>query len=285
MTLRFRTLLLSAPAALAGVVLLSTSASAQDTAENRNELTVIVGAATVPSYGGSDENVIVPGAVIRGRVADFPFFTRGPSLYIDAIPNRSDQALDLEFGPVVNLRSDRHNNIKDPQVQRLGKLKRAVELGGWVGIGKTGVFTSAYDNLSFRVAYLNDVNDAHHSYIISPSLEYGTPLSETTFVGVSVSADYVGKGFGRTYYDVTPAGTAASGLRTYSAAGAKSGFSKVSGNLVAAQSLSGDLRKGWALFATGGYGRMLGRYADSPLVRDVGSRDQWMGALGIGYTF
>lgn len=274
-----------AAASAAALIMAAHSASAQDSAEDRNTLTVIVGAATVPSYAGSDDNVIVPGAVVRGRVAGVPFFSRGPQLYIDAIPNTDPQGIDLSFGPVAGVRSDRHSNIKDFQVRQLGKLDRAVEVGAWAGIGKTGVITSDYDNLSVRVAWLNDVNDAHHSYVITPSIEYGTPLSETTFLGISASADYVGKGFGRTYYDVTPAGTAASGLRTYGGAGAKAGFSKVGANVVLGQSLSGDLRKGWGVFTTWGYSRMLGRYADSPLVADVGRRDQWMAAAGIGYTF
>ena len=51
------------------------------------------------------------------------------------------------------------------------------------------------------------------------------------------------------------------------------------------ESLSGDLRKGWAVFALGGYGRLLGRYADSPLVKDTGSRNQWLGGLGVAYSF
>jgi outer membrane scaffolding protein for murein synthesis (MipA/OmpV family) len=42
---------------------------------------------------------------------------------------------------------------------------------------------------------------------------------------------------------------------------------------------------GWALFALAGYSRMLGDYADSPIVSSAGSKNQWAGAVGIGYTF
>src|SRR3546814_19655123 len=76
----------------------------------------------------------------------------------------------------------------------------------------TGVLTSAYDSLSLRVSYLHDVGNEHDSYIITPSIGYGTPLGTKTYAGVGVSADYVGKGYSQTYFGVTPAGAGASGL-------------------------------------------------------------------------
>lgn len=262
----------------------ATPAIAQE-AEDANQLTVGVGAGLLPSYSGSDDYNLTPGALVRGKLADFTFFSRGANLYVDAVRDDHGAGLDFELGPVVNLRSERHSRIKDPQVRALGKLDRAWEAGGWVGLAKSGVFTSAYDNLSARIVYLKDVGGAHKSYVISPAMEYGAPLSPTTYVGVSISADYVGKGFGHYYYDIDLAGSQASGLGVYAAAGDKAGFAKLNLGIVGAKSLSGDLRKGWAVFGLGGYGRMLGRYADSPLVKDAGDRNQWLGGLGLAYSF
>ena len=251
-----------------------------------NVLTVGIGAAVIPSYEGSDDYRVIPVPQLRGKVSDFAFWTRGPSLYFDVIPNRG-QDIDLQLGPVAGVRFDRSSrkNIKDAAVRALGERDKAVELGGFVGIGKTGVFTSAYDNLSVRVAVTKDVAGAHESFIVTPAIEYFTPLSTRSFVGLGVSADYVGKKYGRYYYDVDAAGALASGLPEYSRAGDGSGFKKVGVNLTGGLSLSGDIRKGWALFALGGYSRMLGDYADSPIVSIAGSRNQWIGAVGVGYTF
>lgn len=273
-----------AGALLASLATLPTAAFAQER-ENHSELTLGAGVATVPSYEGSDDGVLVPLAQARGKVSDFAFWTRGTSLYVDAIPNRDDSAIDFELGPVVNVNLNRTRRIKDPQVRALGKLDTAVEVGGFVGIGKTGVITSDYDNLSARVSWMKDVAGAHGSYIVTPTVEYMTPLSTKAFVGLGVSADYVGKGYGRYYYDIDAAGSTASGLPVYTGAGDKAGFKKVGVNLTGGYSLSGDLRRGWALFAVGGYSRILGDYADSPIVAIAGSRDQWIGAVGIGYTF
>ena len=265
---------------------LAAPAMAQDE-EQHSSLTIGVGGAIIPSYEGSDDYRIIPIAQARGKVHDFAFWTRGTALYVDAIPNTDGNGVDFELGPVVNIRLDRSSRkaIKDDAVRALGKRDVAVEVGGFVGIGKTGVITSAYDNLSARVAITKDVAGAHEGYVITPAIEYVTPLSTTTFVGLGVSADYVGKKYGRYYFDVTQAEALASGLPAYGRAGGGSGFRKVNLNLTAGKSLSGDLRHGWAVFAVGGYSRMLGKYADSPVVSIAGSKNQWIGAVGIGYTF
>jgi len=220
-------------------------------------------------------------------VHDFSFWTRGTTLYFDAIPDPIGTGVNVELGPVVNVRMDRtsRKGIKDDAVRALGKRDLAVEVGGFVGISKTGIITSDYDNLSARVAVTKDVAGAHGSTVITPTIEYFTPLSMTTFVGLSASADYVGKKYGRYYFDISPEESLASGLDVYDRAGRGSGFKRMSVNLTAGKSLSGDLRKGWAVFGLAGYARVLGKYGDSPIVADAGSRNQWVGAIGVGYTF
>ncbi|WP_300399577.1 MipA/OmpV family protein [uncultured Sphingobium sp.] len=262
------------------------TAQAQE-AEDHSNLTIGVGAAAVPSYEGSDDYRVIPIPQLRGKVHDFAFWTRGPALFVDVIPNRSDEGIDIQLGPVVGARFDRtsRKRIKDDAVAALGKLDTAIEVGGFVGIGKTGVITSAYDNISARVTITKDVAGAHDSMIVTPAIEYFTPLSIRSFVGLGVSADYVGKKYGRYYFDVTPEQAVASGLPAYDRAGDGSGFRKVNFNLTGGYSLSGDIRRGWTLFALGGYSRMLGDYADSPVVAIAGSKDQWIGAIGVGYTF
>ena len=41
----------------------------------------------------------------------------------------------------------------------------------------------------------------------------------------------------------------------------------------------------WVIVGAVGYSRMLGRYADSPVVAIAGSKNQFLAALGVGYTF
>jgi outer membrane scaffolding protein for murein synthesis (MipA/OmpV family) len=247
-----------------------------------NSFTIGVGAGYMPSYEGSDDYRVIPAAVVRGKVGGHNFYTRGLQLYVDAIPESQGTGLDLSFGPVVGLRLNRTSGIKDERVKALGELDTAYEVGAFAGIGQTGVITSDYDTLSFRVTYLTDVGNAHKSHIITPSIEYGTPLSRQTYIGVSASADFVGGGYADYYFNVTPAGALASGLAPYDADG---GFKSWSLSLAGAQSVTGDLLGGMALFAIGSYTRLRGDFAESPIVSTAGSRNQWFAAIGLSYTF
>lgn len=251
----------------------------------RGYLTLGAGIGTVPSYSGSNNRIAIPAVMVRGRVDGFAFFSRGTNLFVDVLRERKGASVDVKFGPIVNVRTERNARIIDPQVKALGRLPRVMEVGGWAGISKSGVITSAHDSIGLRVSVLADPGKRHGSLVVTPSIEYGTPLSRSTYLGVSVATNFVGKGFGRRYFDIDAAGSAASGLAPYSRAGAKSGFSKYAVSLAMAQSLSGDLRKGWAVAGAAQYGRMLGRYARSPVVETAGRRAQWSFGAGIAYTF
>src|SRR3546814_3380478 len=114
---------------------------------------------------------------------------------------------------------------------------------------------------------LKDISGRHGSWLVSPTLEYGTPISKRAFIGVSASVNVYGKGFGDYYYDIDPAGSAASGLPVYSDAGRKATAGKYQIGLAGAYALSGDLRKGFALVGGVQYGRMASRFARSPIDR------------------
>lgn len=247
-------------------------------------LTIGTGVISVPSYEGADENVIIPEFVLRARVSGFNIFSRGPALYADLI--RDEQpggSVDIGFGPVAAVRLDRTALIQDPQVKALGELDMAVELGGWVGISKTGVITSDYDFIIARVDARWDVAGAHGSYIVTPTIEYGTPLSRETFVGVSALAEFVGNDFGDYYFNIDPAGAQRSGLSSYDGAG--DGFKRAGVNLLASQALTGDLTKGLSAVGIVGYYRILGDFKRSPIVSEAGSADQFIAGLGLTYTF
>ncbi len=250
---------------------------------DNNRITVAVGVASLPDYQGADSNSFTPAGAIVGTVRGHDFFTRGTQLYVNLIPNTGEVGINYEVGVIGAIRTDRTGKVDNRQVRALGKIDTAYEIGGYLGIGKTGVITSDYDTLTARVAYVHDVSGTYDSYVVTPQVNYTTPLSVRTLVAIGMSADYAGKGFGRTYASVTPIGTLASGLRTYDVN--DSGFRQVNASAFVVQSLSGDLRHGLGVGAGVVYGRMLGKYKDSPIVADVGSADQWVGAVGLTYTF
>lgn len=267
---------------LAALAAVSAPAAAQDIPAGGDSITIGGGIATVPTYEGSDSNRIVPLIAARGTVSGYAFSTRGAKAYLDLIRNRPGPGIDLQAGPVIGLDLNRTGSVDDPQVKALGKKKAALEVGGYLGIGRTGVITSDYDKLSVSVAYVHDVSGIHDSYVLTPEVDYGTPLSRRTYVGVSASASYAGRGYARTYFGVSPAGSAASGLPVFDAG---KGWKNWSLSAFAVQSLSGDLTHGLALVGGVSYSRLINDFAASPVTSIAGSRSQWYGAVGLAYTF
>lgn len=257
-------------------------AMAQQPAPDRNFANVGIGASIRPSYDGSNDYVVGPAAIIRGKVAGFSFETAGPQLSLDLIREAADNGVKFKIGPVAGVGLNRTSQIRDRRVAALGNIRAAAHLGGFIGIQKTGIVTSPFDSLSFEIAYVRDVGSVHRSSIITPKIQYATPLSQRTFVSIAASASIVGDRYAQTYFGITPAGSVASGLRPYSARG---GVKDVGITFIGAQSLGPDIRRGASLFAVAGYSKLLGRFKASPIVADAGSSNQVFAALGLGYSF
>ena len=251
--------------------------------EDRNSLTLGLGGGIAPEYEGASEYGFQPGGVIQGKVDGFEFQVRGPNIYVDLVRDSADSRWNVIAGPVAQVRFDRtsRRDLDDPRVALLGTRETAVELGGYVGIGKKG-FLIPPASLTFDLAFVHDVAGAHDSYILTPGVSLSSPVSQRAFARIGLSADYVGGGYGRTYFDV-PALAQPGALPAYSTNG--SGFKSVGSTLLMTYDLGGDNRKGWGLFALSGYKRLLGKYARSPIVRDAGDADQFLAVAGIAYSF
>lgn len=250
-----------------------------DEMSNRDSFTLAGGAGIAPDYEGSDDYRFIPVAAIRGQHKGISFSTRGTYLYVDVIPRSGNVSFDV--GPIVGVRLGNRRKIEDNVVEDLPRLKRALEVGGFAGVSFHGL-TNPYDSLGVRVDVLRDIGNAHESTVWSPNLEFSTPLSRTTYVGASIGAEFVGNRYADYYFGITPAGSLASGLPTYNPDG---GMKNWKLGLLLNQSLSGDLLRGFSLFGVGQYSRLVGDFADSPIVDDRGSASQWLGALGVAYTW
>lgn len=251
---------------------------------NRDTITAGVAGVYLTDYEGSNDYRFVPAPAAIGSIKGYAFTLAGNRLSVDLIRNQPGPVWDLQAGPigVVNFNRNSVKSIDDRRVRALGEVDTAIELGGYVGIGKTGVITSPYDKLSVTVSYRHDVAGAHDSGIWQPSVNYLTPLSTKAAVGLFASAERAGRGYATTYFSVSPQQTVASGLPTYYARG---GWKNYTLGGLATYSLTGNLLQGWKVVAGATYRRMLNDFADSPLVSIAGSKNQWLGAVGIAYTF
>ncbi|MFN3516377.1 MAG: MipA/OmpV family protein [Novosphingobium sp.] len=275
-------------ALLPALLLSATSASAQEGPpagppagvrdDGGDRLTVGFGLGVPPDYEGSDDYELQPGGIFQGRVAGIEFQMRGLNLYTDFVPDKPGSKTRLVLGPVVQVRLDRTRDLKDPRVAQLGDRKTAVELGLTAGIGQRGVLIPPA-SLNFDVTFLQDINGAHKSYVLTPAVSLSSPVSQRSFARIGVSADYVGDGYARTYFDVAPGNV----LPAWSTGGG--GFKSLGTSLLYTHDLGGNPRKGWGAFTLVNYKQLLGRFADSPVVRDAGSASQVFAVAGLSYSF
>lgn len=249
-----------------------------------DSITIGAGGVYLPDYEGSKTYVwrVAPGAI--GSIGGFNFTVAGNRASVDLIPNKPGPGWDLQLGPtaLVNFNRSSLKSIDDPRIRALGKRSTAIEVGGFVGIGRTGVITSDYDRLSLSLSYRKGVSGAHRAGIWTPTINYFTPLNTKMAVGVYASADYAERGYGKAYFDVDAAQSLASGLPVFTT---RKGWKDWTVGTLGTVALTGDLLHGFKLVAGGTYTKMLNDYARSPVVSIAGKRGQWIGIVGLAYTF
>jgi outer membrane scaffolding protein for murein synthesis (MipA/OmpV family) len=244
-----------------------------------NSFTIAGGGAIIPDYEGSDDYRWIPAGAIRGKVGSISFSTRGLYLYVDVI--NGSGSVDFDVGPIVGARFNRTRKIKDDIVNLLPDRNTAIEVGGFAGVSFKGL-TNPYDSLGLRLDVVHDVANAHESTVVTPNVEFSTPLSRTAFVSASLGADFVSNRFADYYFSVSPAESLLSGLPAFNADG---GMKNWKVGLLANHSLTGDLLHGLSVFGMGSYSRLVGDFKQTPIVSQRGSASQWMGAIGLAYTF
>lgn len=251
---------------------------------NGDYLIVGIGGAVMPSYEGSNNYIVTGAPVVRGSYHGFDFESRGTALAVDILPNPNKSSINLLLGPELRLNLDRSSRINDAAVAALNNRNVAIEGGGFIGVGVSGVL-NPYDTVTARVDAVADLGNVHDGYLITPSIGYSTPFSKAVFAFLTVEGTWASDNYNDTYFSFTP--TAASGgLAGPRAFAANGGWKDVKVTIGATYDLSGDLTDGgFGIFAGGSYERLLGDAAASPIVSVFGSPNQWLGAIGITYGF
>nr|WP_324255291.1 MipA/OmpV family protein [Sphingomonas sp. PL-96] len=260
------------------------SASTPNTDNGGDFAMVGLGAGYLPDYEGSDDYGVSPVPAAIGRVSGFNFLLIGNRLSVDLVPDNFGPGIDFQAGPVAAINTNRASTkgIEDDRIKALGKRKTAIEVGGYLGIAQTGVITSEFDRLSASVSYRKGVSGAHSAGIFTPTVSYMTPLSTRSIISVFVSAERAESGYARSYFGISPQESEDSGLPVYNARG---GWKNWTLGSIGAVSLTGDLRNGLQAFGGVVYRRMLNDFAQSPVTSIAGDRNQWLGSVGLAYSF
>lgn len=247
----------------------TTPAFAQAPAETRGDWRVNLGAIgfATPSYEGSNSYKAraLPIVDVEWRETVFLSAERGLGANVVTLRDPGGRGA-FRAGPFVNYRFSRDQG-DDDDLRGMGDVKDGVDLGAF----------ASYDfgPLGLRVAGRRNVSHSELGGTIDLGLRYRVPVGGT-MIGVGPSATWADSDYMQSYFGVTAAQSAASGMRAYAPS---SGFKDVGLSANAVHPLGGN----WALTGLGGYKRLIGDAADSPLVKDRGTPNQFRVGLGITY--
>lgn len=227
------------------------------------------GALYQPEYEGSDEYEIKPLPMVMISYRDMVFL-RGPMLGANVLTWRGPRPSDkLQVGPLVRYQFGRDEDDSD-DLRGMGDIDAAVELGGFV--------TYSVGPWSTGLTLFHDVSGSHDGLTAKLSGGHRLPLGPKLTLRSEISATWADDNYTETFFGVTAAQSARSGLREYR----PEGGIKDAGLTF---DLDYTLTENWGVTGRLGYKRMLGDAADSPLVEDRGSADQLSTGMFINYKF
>ena len=227
----------------------------------------------VPDYLGSDDYMIgaAPAGIIK--FGDTERFAR---LVVTDINVNLIDSKSWSIGPAVNWRFGR-SNVDDNVVDRMKDIDGTIEVGafgGWRWISEDDL----RQRFSVGTEALFDVGGEHDGYTISASVRYFQPVARPLTLSIGASLTYGSGDYMDTYFGVSGADSARSGLSPFKA---DSGLRDIRVPLMAMFSFS----QNWHVIGGVIYSRLLGDAADSPVVDDRGSKDQLFTGIGIAYAW
>jgi len=223
-----------------------------------------LGPQVTPSYPGADEVRFGPYINVDTARGDTPF---GFEAQDESFGFTVINANGIGAGPSVSIQRSRTNADVGTSI---GKVKTTIEAGG---------FLTAYaaPNLRLR-AELRRGLGGHDGFVGEVSADLIMRDGDNYVFAIGPRVVLSGARYQRAYFGVTPAQRQATGLALYRPGG---GVQSVGGTA----GLTYQFSRRWGVMTYGRYDRLLSDAADSPVVRQLGSRNQFSGGLGLTYTF
>jgi outer membrane protein len=256
---------------MSGPAYAQTTGSAIEVPGVRNFVAAAVG--MVPDYLGSNDYTVgaAPAGVIRFGDTD-----RYVRLLVTDINVNLIDSPNWSFGPALNYRLGR-SDVDDNAVDNMSDIDGTFEVGafgGWTWVGDD----DPRHRFSVGTEVLYDVGGEHEGYLISGSVRYYQPVLKPLTLSIGAALTYGSGDYMDTYFGVNAGNVGSSGLSAFNA---DSGLRDVRVPLMAIFSFN----EHW--HASGGviYTRLLNDAADSPVVDQRGSKDQFFAGVGIAYSW
>jgi outer membrane protein len=223
-----------------------------------------LGAALKPEFIGADGTRVAP--LFHLKTA------RGTNEFRFGAPDdRAGIALvskdGLSFGPAANIQGARKNSDVGAPV---GRVATTIEAGAFAQ-------HEWKDSFRVRAELLKGLN-GHKGLVGTIGADKIWRDGDRYVVSIGPRVLFSDARYQRAYFGVTPAASAASGLPIYRPGGGVHAVAMASG-------VSYALNSSWGVFGFARYERLVGDAAKSPIVRELGSRNQLSGGIGLNYTF
>ena len=230
-----------------------------------------VGVGAAPDYEGSDDLTYGVLPAFQMTFGNRNVRLIGTTLSANLVDHKY-----LRLGPSINYRFGR-KDVDDDVVDRMEDIDGSIELGLYAGFELLNDVNPRY-RFSATVEFLQDVSDGHDGWVTNVSARYWAPLSKPLDIGIGAGLTFASDDYMSTFFSVDARDAAASGLAQYDADG---GLKDVWVQPMFVFHFS----KKWHLGFGFRYKLLLGDAADSPVVDDRGSKNQFLAGLGLIYSW
>ena len=239
-------------------------ALAQDDDDDEGRTRIGIGAHAYPSFPGSDDFDIGPLLDLDTARDGEPFRYEAPD---ESFGFALVNAGGFRFGPVLNFEGAR---TAEDVGANLPKVKFSLEPGGFVSLDLS-------DSFRLRGEVRKGVS-GHKGWIGLAGADFVMRDGDSWLFAIGPRVSWSSNRYHEAWFGVTPVDAVASGLPAYDPGG---GIHAYGGTAT----VETQLGPRWGLYAYAKYDRLVGDAADSPIVRQLGSRDQLSGGLSLTYTF
>lgn len=220
----------------------------------RTNLSIGVGPVYKPDYFGSDDYkwAADPAAYVKFR--NFVFLDDdGADLALFGFSN-------FAFGPTLRIvgRRDERDN---PALQGLDDVGMTFEFGGFAA-------TTFLDRFQAKFKARHGLKTGHRGTIVDARATMLLFRWGPVATSISGEGSWVGNRYADAYFSVTPDQSSRSGLPVYDA---KAGFRNVGGSMNAYINIGKD----WSLNPYASYYYIFDDFAETPIIDQFGSRDQY----------
>lgn len=238
--------------------------AAAEERDERRRTRVGLGAQLVPDYPGADRVRLRPlFDLSRSRGDDpFPFEAADESFGFSIIRSNG-----LEFGPALNIEGSRTAaDVGAP----LNKVSTTIEAGAFAQY----LLSPA---MRVRVEVRRGIG-GHEGAIGVVGADYIARDKDKYLFSIGPRVTLSDRRYHRAYFGVTPAEAATSALPSYAPGGGVQAIGATTGFLT-------QFTSRWGLYSYAKYDRLVGDAGRSPVIRELGARDQLSGGIALTYTF